>query len=614
MLVFVVFVGVLAAIHCQKLPSFDMLEEFRVSESRGVRRVNGSDPEAVAYRVNPSIHLQRTMSDVYPDGLPSDYSVIATFKVAPDTARKSWNLWQVSDPEGREQVGLRFHGDSRSLDFFYAGPGGAQKLRSFTRGVDKLFDGEWHKLALSVRGGRVRLLVDCGEVAVERVGERRAVIRQGFTSIVKRAVGDRSVAVDLQQMDVSCDPEQAYSEGCCELSSVCGGHAEMGITAGRPPCKCMNGQPGVQGRPGSKGHRGLPGNSGDPGRGGNWGIMGNTGDYGHNGEPGLKGESGIRGEEGLRGLRGRVGDRGPKGLKGLQGAGGFKVETPNLSRNAFASEQGIVGDPGQTGTAGEKGKPVCTVIVLQQHSNPPSYKGSAAKPGRPGFIGPPGPVGHVGFSGKPGTKGSLIRAFTPSLSVEGPLTPVGDKGQQGPPGGRGRRGPGGEAGRSGPVGVKGVRGEGGPDGFQGPPGPTVSNRVCTCVQPGVDGSEGELGQPGFYGDVGDAGRKGSSGDRGEQGDKGSKGHGLPGHVGDQGTKGQRGRPGRVFDGQPGKPGERGHVGRPGVTGHLGLRGVPGICLTSGCDAAVLPPTTATTTATPTPPRGRQAPQRPRGRS
>jgi hypothetical protein len=134
---------------------------------------------------------------VYPDGLPSDYSVIATFKVAPDTARKSWNLWQVSDPEGREQVGLRFHGDSRSLDFFYAGPGGAQKLRSFTRGVDKLFDGEWHKLALSVRGGRVRLLVDCGEVAVERVGERRAVIRQGFTSIVKRAVGDRSVAVSL---------------------------------------------------------------------------------------------------------------------------------------------------------------------------------------------------------------------------------------------------------------------------------------------------------------------------------------------------------------------------------------------------------------------------------
>lgn len=29
-----------------------------------------------------------------------------------------------------------------------------------------------------------------------------------------------SFQVDLQQMEVSCDPEQAYSEGCCELSSV----------------------------------------------------------------------------------------------------------------------------------------------------------------------------------------------------------------------------------------------------------------------------------------------------------------------------------------------------------------------------------------------------------
>ncbi len=40
---------------------FDLLEEFRVPESRGVRRVDGSQPEAVAYRVNPSIHLRRTM-------------------------------------------------------------------------------------------------------------------------------------------------------------------------------------------------------------------------------------------------------------------------------------------------------------------------------------------------------------------------------------------------------------------------------------------------------------------------------------------------------------------------------------------------------------------------
>lgn len=28
------------------------------------------------------------------------------------------------------------------------------------------------------------------------------------------------IQVDLQRMRVSCDADQAYSEGCCELSSV----------------------------------------------------------------------------------------------------------------------------------------------------------------------------------------------------------------------------------------------------------------------------------------------------------------------------------------------------------------------------------------------------------
>lgn len=136
-------------------------------------------------------------SNIYPGGLPSDYSVIATFKVPKDTAKTSWDLWQVSDPEGQDQVGLRFQGDTKTLDFFYTSPQGTQTLRTFQR-VKKLFDGEWHKLALSVKGERVKLLVDCEEVSVEPLDELRPVIRQGFTSIVKRAVGDRSVSVSTR--------------------------------------------------------------------------------------------------------------------------------------------------------------------------------------------------------------------------------------------------------------------------------------------------------------------------------------------------------------------------------------------------------------------------------
>lgn len=131
---------------------------------------------------------------MYPDGLPSNFSIIATFKVTEDTAGESWDLWQVSDPKGREQVGLRFHGDTRSLDFFYTSPHANHMVRTFN-GVESLFDGEWHKLALSVEGRKMKLLIDCREVMVESVDEPRPVVLRGYTSIVKRAAGDRSVSV-----------------------------------------------------------------------------------------------------------------------------------------------------------------------------------------------------------------------------------------------------------------------------------------------------------------------------------------------------------------------------------------------------------------------------------
>ncbi|MEQ2181797.1 hypothetical protein GOODEAATRI_015232 [Goodea atripinnis] len=128
------------------------------------------------------------------DGLPTEYSIIATFKVTNDTAQTSWDLWQVTDPKGREQVGLRFQPDTQSLDFFYTGPKGTQMVRTF-HGLQKLFNGEWHKLAMSIKGTHVRLLIDCEEVSVESIDEPRPVSRQGYTSIVKRAARDRSASV-----------------------------------------------------------------------------------------------------------------------------------------------------------------------------------------------------------------------------------------------------------------------------------------------------------------------------------------------------------------------------------------------------------------------------------
>uniref|UniRef100_A0A3P9QGY6 Zmp:0000000760 n=1 Tax=Poecilia reticulata TaxID=8081 RepID=A0A3P9QGY6_POERE len=635
MLLFVAIVSISASVHCQKLPSFDLLEEFHVPESKGVKRVDGSEAEAVAYRINPSVHLQKTLSDVYPDGLPTEYSIITTFKVTNDTAQTSWNLWQVSDPEGREQVGLRFQPDGQSLDFFYTGPQGTQMVRTF-QGLQKLFNREWHKLALSLKGSQVRLLIDCKEIRVESIDEPRPVIRKGYTSIVKRAARDRSASVS------------SNLRWC--LSAQCGGYAEIGLTAGRATCKCLHGQPGLQGSPGPKGHRGLPGKPGDQGRLGNWGIRGNTGDYGNIGETGPKGEQGIKGEKGMRGSWGQRGERGPQGLKGLKGSAGFKgirgltgdngeagkageVGTkglqgypgipgfegvkvfvclsylddlllilnhqnsslcifrakkgilglrggpdPEESRWVVVGIPGIIGDPGLPGRDGDPG--IEAYQGPQGLSGKPGrsggkglrgYKGSAGKPGRPGFIGPPGPTGHVGVPGKPGIK------------VKHPLTirdrakcfmVVGDRGEPGAQGGRGKRGPAGLPGRSGPVGGKGIRGEGGPDGFQGlpgPPGPTLPAEHVIEVCKKV-----VLEQMSTF--ANSVKRTCAAvcplyGDvpMGAPGPPGQKG--PTGPPGDPGTDGVAGEMGLPgFYGEGGEPGRQGESGDRGEHGDKGVKG------------------------------------------
>ncbi|KAK0133671.1 Collagen-like protein 6 [Merluccius polli] len=531
--------------------------------------------------------------------------------------------------------------------------------------------------------GQVKLLVDCSEVSVEPIAERRPVLRRGFTSIVKRAVGDRSVAVsplrstppppppvshaigvcvvdgwfkqpllapvrlitlwgwmrldeaahlwpvstdqpiilsfqvDLQQMEVSCDPEQPYSEGCCELSSVCGGHAEMGITAGRPPCKCMNGQPGVQGRPGSKGHRGLPGKSGDAGRAGNWvhkkratnilhrsakdveptimnpidtvkqeysrvktqlfqpsearheltqhhGIMGNTGDYGHIGEPGLKGESGIRGEQGMRGLRGRVGDRGPKGLKGLQGAGGFK------GVRGTPGELGETGNQGEVGNKGERG-----------YLGIPGFQGVKGEKGTAGVEGSSGPLGsQLGFHWKiVKTLSHLNRVLWETLDREELL---GRRGIIGDPGKMGRDGDAGievlicmqmltkeyRALRAELV-YSASRGRKDPWGCWGKWDPKAKL--------GYKGSAAKPGRPGFIGPPGPVGHVGFSGKPGTKGDVGIQG--IQGVTGDKGPNGKKGSKGKVGDkgkqGPPGGRGKRGSGGEAGRSGPVGVKGVRG---------------------------------------
>ncbi|RXM33127.1 Collagen alpha-1(XXI) chain [Acipenser ruthenus] len=480
------------------LTSFDLLEEFRISQSEGVRTVDGSEPDALAFRINPTIHLKKSMGDVYPDGLPSDYSIIATFKMLQDT-ESSWNLWQVSDSDGNEQVGIRFSGDTKSLDFFYATPQNTQILRTFYN-VEKLFDGSWHKLALSVKGDQ------CGGSA--EIG------LTGNPSGCRCLHGQPGVQGPSGPKGRRGHKGHQGEAGRLGNWGVRGSPGDYGFIGETGP-KGDDGFSGSEGSPGPQGRQGIvgdPGEQGTPGFRGRPGIVGDPGMPGRDGDLGIEGEKGAQGPVGNEGPRGMPGQQGPKGSAGKPGRPGF-IGPPG--RTGDTGIQGIqsvkgdkVGDKGLLGPLGVQGK-----------------RGPGGEPGSSGAVGTKGvrgDEGPVGFQGPPGLPGPTFpaehvievcqRVVLEQMSVYANVVrrkcasacPLYGDVPMGPPG---------------------------PQGLNGEPGPPG--------EPGLNGVDGEEGQEGFYGDAGDPGKQGEIGDQGESGDKGAKGYGLPGFVGNEGPRGCR---------------------------------------------------------------------------
>ncbi|GCB66783.1 hypothetical protein scyTo_0013615, partial [Scyliorhinus torazame] len=333
----------------------NLLKEFQVLSSRAVAEVEGSQPHISAFRLNPSVQLKKEIGDVHPNGIPSEYSIIATFKMLEDTSQSIWNLWDVSDTNGREQVGIRIFGDSKSLDLFYRTSYNTIMFRTFTN-VDILFDGSWHKLALSVNGKEAKLLIDCMQASKVVISDQQAINGNGYTSIAKRMLDDSTVSLDLQQLELYFDPDKAFLEGCCELSDLCDKTTEYSLTGNPSPCKCSHRQPGQQDNTGRQGEKGEKGTAGKPGRPGSQGLTGYYGRVGDTGPLGVSGPPGLRGQTGAQAEKGNKGETGYEGIWGLRGVKGNKGFPGIRGRLGMKGPRGLVGDPGLPGLKGTKGK------------------------------------------------------------------------------------------------------------------------------------------------------------------------------------------------------------------------------------------------------------------
>ncbi|XP_012717523.2 collagen alpha-1(XII) chain isoform X4 [Fundulus heteroclitus] len=535
-------------------PGFRMLEAFNITDRtfadmNGVSMETGSFNSYIAYRLHKDSYLTQPTKEIHPDGLPPSYTIILLLRLLPDTPSEAFDIWQIADKSNNPEVGVTMNPSTQTLTFYNKDTRGEIQRAVFNEAqVKRIFHGSFHKIHITVSPEKVKLTVDCQEVAEKPIKEANNITLEGYEVLGKmvKSSGSRkaSATFQLQMFDIVCSLSWISRDKCCELPAT---RDEAKCPSLPHSCTCTQdsigpqGPPGPSGSPGSKGPRGDRGTPGNPGP---MGPRGDTGAPGAMGPPGPQGPTGLS-RPGEPGRPGPKGDRGDQGIPGLQGPPGPRGPLGPVGPNGARGPPGKEGPSGPRGPSGPMGSP-----------GNPGVPGITGKPGKPGDPGSPGPVGIKGEKGERGDFASqnMMRSIARQVCeqlVNSQMSRI-DQLLNQIPSGYSSNTP-------------------GPPGLPGPPG--------------NPGSRGEPGQPGRSGFPGSPGLPGNQGERGIPGEKGERG--PPGNDirGQRGPAGPPGPPGESRTGPPGPSGSsgpRGPPGRQGIAGVRGPPGPPGYCDSSQC--------------------------------
>lgn len=102
------------------------------------------------------------------------------------TLEKNWNIWQIQDSSGKEQVGVKINGQTKSVAFSYKGLDGSLQTAAFSK-LPSLFDSQWHKVMIGVESSSATLFVDCIKIESLPIKPRSQINVDGFAVLGKLA-------------------------------------------------------------------------------------------------------------------------------------------------------------------------------------------------------------------------------------------------------------------------------------------------------------------------------------------------------------------------------------------------------------------------------------------
>uniref|UniRef100_A0A4W5RRR0 Collagen alpha-1(XVI) chain n=1 Tax=Hucho hucho TaxID=62062 RepID=A0A4W5RRR0_9TELE len=200
------------------ITGYNLVRRFSLLKTPAIKKIrNPRGPGILRLGKTALIH---PTDQVFPHGLPDEFTLVFTLLLKKKTLRDNIYLFQISDEQGYPQFSLDLNGPDATLSLRARGadPLGEPVGCVFRgEGVESILDSGWHKLSLSVQQRAASLHVDCSSIQTKPLEPRGELSTKGHTLLGIRATDAAAVEMDIQQVMVYCDASLAIQESCCEI-------------------------------------------------------------------------------------------------------------------------------------------------------------------------------------------------------------------------------------------------------------------------------------------------------------------------------------------------------------------------------------------------------------
>ena len=168
------------------------------------REGSGGRTSDVAYTIKDRSVASIPTAQLFPDGFPSDFSILTTFKANPQSRGMIFTFYNL---EGKEILSLKI---GRRFKLYYQG------IKSSRRQVIKfggrLADGEWHRLGLSVKGNSITAIIDCQKQQNREIDRPPGdtIASDGVVLMAQEIEDNTFFQGQIQQLLFVPSPEAAY--------------------------------------------------------------------------------------------------------------------------------------------------------------------------------------------------------------------------------------------------------------------------------------------------------------------------------------------------------------------------------------------------------------------